>query len=632
MSVSNEEVIRKRHLLRFGIRKKILLSFLATIMFFLVSVIITYYLLYQTYGIADYFLKKELVAYHRILDLQSMIIRHRIIIQQAVLNDQSKFSQIKTFDNEIQDTLHELDNKIDDLNDNNIVNKWKQVKIGVIDYLSKTENLISDNAISREQMINKYQNEILPSISNVTNLFYKDVRDQSELNGKNGILDVFDATLASNMQHIVHDLVMIKKTVAIFFLISVITSIIITIYLSRSIINPINYAIGIANEIAGGGRNIKINISRNDEAGELLIALSRMNKSIKESEEKIESSAKENRKLYDSIANAANLFGEHASLVASGDFSKQIDLSTGNLQKGVITKLGTDLNMMTKNLNVITSEILKTSKDIIVNLENVRSAMNDQSSGASEQASSINEITASIAEIDKSALQTMNKAKSLGEIAEKTRKNGQLGLDSIQNSISGIKIVKDKVQAIALTILELSKQTQQVGEITAVVNNLAQQSKMLALNASIEAAKAGEAGKGFAVVATEVKNLAEQSEQSTTQVQKILENIKLSTEKSVMVTEEGTKGVDIGLGLIEQTGQIIQNLNDVIREASITSQQIEAAVRQETSAIEQITAGMNEINTVTATFVASIKQTTTAMDDLNAISTKLKSSVEIYKI
>src|SRR4029077_15008864 len=115
---------------------------------------------------------------------------------------------------------------------------------------------------------------------------------------------------------------------------------------------------------------------------------------------------------------------------------------------------------------------------------------------------------------------------TLGEIAERTQEKGQLGLEAVEQSIQGMKSVRDKVQMIAQTILDLSNQTQQVGEITSVVNTLAQQSKMLALNASIEAAKAGEAGKGFAVVATEVKNLAEQSEQSTTQVQKILEDIR----------------------------------------------------------------------------------------------------------
>ena len=243
----------------------------------------------------------------------------------------------------------------------------------------------------------------------------------------------------------------------------------------------------------------------------------------------------------------------------------------------------------------------------------------------------MSEITISLEEIQNSSTQTMEKVKALGEAAEHTRERGELGLSSVDQSVHGMNIVREKVQLIAQTILELSNKTQQVGEITAVVNNLAQQSKMLALNASIEAAKAGEAGKGFAVVANEVKNLAEQSEQSTTQVQKILEDIRHATEKAVMVTEEGTKGVDQGTELVEQTGEIVRSLTDVIHETTIASQQIEAAVRQESIGIEHITTGMNEINQVTSTFVESVQQTTEAIEHLTSIANHLKKQIDVYK-
>ncbi len=153
---------------------------------------------------------------------------------------------------------------------------------------------------------------------------------------------------------------------------------------------------------------------------------------------------------------------------------------------------------------------------------------------------------------------------------------------------------------------------------------------MLALNASIEAIKAGEMGKGFSVVATEVKNLAERSEQSTVQVQKILENIRHTAEKAVMVTEEGIKGVDLGTTLVEQTGEIVKGLTNVIDETSVATQQIEAAIRQESVGIEQITLGMNEINQVTASFVASTRQTTDAVEHLFTIAKEIRDYIEVY--
>lgn len=290
------------------------------------------------------------------------------------------------------------------------------------------------------------------------------------------------------------------------------------------------------------------------------------------------------------------------------------------------------LQNMINSVVTITSQITDACNNMVVTIEEVKRAVEAQSAGASEQSASINQITSSLEEIEKSSVQTIDKAKMLGDVAERTHERGQVGLQSVEQSVSGMKDVRSKVQLIARTILDLSNQTKQVGEITAVVNTLAQQSKMLALNAAIEAAKAGEAGKGFAVVAAEVKNLAEQSEQSTTQVQKILEDIKAATERAVVATEEGTKRVDEGSYQVEQTGETVRGLNEVIHEANIASQQIEAAIRQEGIGIEQIAAGMNEINQVTGSFVDSVRQTTDAMAHLAVIAKTLKEQVDIYKL
>ena len=321
-------------------------------------------------------------------------------------------------------------------------------------------------------------------------------------------------------------------------------------------------------------------------------------------------------------------YSRHSTKVASGDLTERLVISR-NDEMGV---LGKDLNEMTEGLASITKKITEASQTMSSTLEEVKLVSSLQSTGISEQASSINEITASLEEIDKSTAQTLEKAMALGDIAEKTSQQGQVGVASVEKSIEGMRSIREKVQTIAKVILELSTQTQQVGEITAVVNTLALQSKMLALNASIEAAKAGEAGKGFAVVAAEVKNLAEQSEQSTTQVQKILEDIRHGTEKAVLVTEEGTKGVDEGTGLVEQMGHIVKSLTQAINETMIASQQIEAAVRQEGLGIEQITTGMNEINQVTSSFVDTVKQTTDSITKLGEIATNIKNYVEVYKI
>src|SRR5207253_8764623 len=128
--------------------------------------------------------------------------------------------------------------------------------------------------------------------------------------------------------------------------------------------------------------------------------------------------------------------------------------------------------------------------------------------------------------------------------------------------------IRLQMEAIAESIAGLSEQTQAISEIITTVNDLADQSNLLAVNAAIEAAKAGEQGKGFAVVAQEVRNLAEQSKQATAQVRTILGEIQRAANAAVLATEQGTRVVEGGMGLTQRAGDVIGQLADTIREAS----------------------------------------------------------------
>jgi methyl-accepting chemotaxis protein len=177
----------------------------------------------------------------------------------------------------------------------------------------------------------------------------------------------------------------------------------------------------------------------------------------------------------------------------------------------------------------------------------------------------------------------------------------------------------------------LSEHTQQIGEIIATVNSLADQSKMLALNASVEAARAGEEGKGFAVVALEVRNLADQNRDATVQVREILGEIQRATNAAVMVTEEGSKGVDEGQNLVNKAGESIKELSHAIEEAAMAAMQIAASTRQQTIGMDQLTGAMRTIKHSTAEMVtrtmeveASIQRLRRVTDDVNDLLSELK--------
>jgi methyl-accepting chemotaxis protein len=242
---------------------------------------------------------------------------------------------------------------------------------------------------------------------------------------------------------------------------------------------------------------------------------------------------------------------------------------------------------MTESLAGVASGTTDAIDSIYSTLEQLQSSINSQSAGASQQAAAVNETTTSLDEIKAMSAQTMDKVQVLGEMAERSRRESEQGGAAVEQTIVGMTSIRERVEGIAQTILALSEQTQQIGEITAVVTNLAQQSKMLALNASIEAAKAGEAGKGFAVVAAEVRELAEQSQQSTAQVQKILQDIRHATDRAVMATEEGSKGVDAGMVSVQRSGEVMRQLGEVVRETARTSHDGDEGAQQGDSAICQ---------------------------------------------
>ncbi len=314
--------------------------------------------------------------------------------------------------------------------------------------------------------------------------------------------------------------------------------------------------------------------------------------------------------------------------VATGDLTRRIE-AVGDDELG---SLGDQLNDMVYKLASMARSVNEAGSSMMVAVEQLQQSVSSQSAGAAQQASAVSETATTLEEIRVTSNQTRDKARSLGQAAERTREEGERGLQTVQGTIAAMQDIRTKVESIARNILALSEQTQQIGDITGLVSNMAQQLKILALNASIEASKVGEAGKGFAVVASEVRELAEQSQEATTQIRTILHDIQRATDRSVMATEEGIKGVDEGMRLVDQAGTAMRDLTQVIRETSLAGQQIVAAVGQEASGIDQIAAAMKDINGATKQFLAATQQTKQTALSLGDIAGALRASAAVYKV
>jgi methyl-accepting chemotaxis protein len=176
------------------------------------------------------------------------------------------------------------------------------------------------------------------------------------------------------------------------------------------------------------------------------------------------------------------------------------------------------------------------------------------------------------------------------------------------------------------------QRTDQIDAIIDVVNDLAEQSNVLALNAGIEAARAGEQGRGFAVVAREVRSLAERSKESTSQVRAILQDIKLAGREAVRAIEEGSRRAQSGMEVANAAGEAIKRLGDAIAASSASAMQIASSTRQQSVGVEQIWQATKEIDRIATETANGIQQLESAAANMKLLSATMAEIVGRYKI
>lgn len=261
----------------------------------------------------------------------------------------------------------------------------------------------------------------------------------------------------------------------------------------------------------------------------------------------------------------------------------------------------------------------------------IQAAATQQMASVTEQNATITQTATTVEEVRITAAETAQRAQMVAATSKDSIQVSDAGRRAVADSIAGMQLIRQRVDAIAHTILTLSESTQQIGEIIETVDRLADQLKLLALNASIEAARAGDEGRGFGVVATEVRQLAEQSRQATSRVAAILNEIQKTTNEAVMVTEEGSKGADQGLLLVEQAGASIQRLTTVIEEAAQVAMQIAASTYQQTTGMNQLAQAMNQIRLVSSQTAATTNQTEQHVRELTEMAQTLRETAARYK-
>ncbi|WP_017293741.1 HAMP domain-containing methyl-accepting chemotaxis protein [Geminocystis herdmanii] len=275
---------------------------------------------------------------------------------------------------------------------------------------------------------------------------------------------------------------------------------------------------------------------------------------------------------------------------------------------------------ITRRLNDATSQIATSSTEVAATIE-------QQDRTTSQQAASVNETTTTMDELGASSRQSSEQAESAANAAREALQLAENGDQAVQQTLSEMSELKVKVGAIAEQIMQLSEQTNQIGSISQLVSDIANRTNMLALNAAVEAVRAGEHGKGFAVVAAEIRKLADQSKQSAEKINGLVSQIQNSINTTVMVTDEGTKTVDSGMQIAQNTALAFAGVKESVNNVVMNNQQIALNIRQQSSAFEQVLTAMNAINQGARETSAGITQTRIGTQKLNEVTQELKELV-----
>ena len=294
--------------------------------------------------------------------------------------------------------------------------------------------------------------------------------------------------------------------------------------------------------------------------------------------------------------------------------------------------LGGSLNQMVVSLGQMTRQIRETSVSVTSIATEIQAATTQQVASVIEQETTVVQTGATVDQMRVMVKQAADRAQSVAETSAQSLTVSREGEHAVSDSIRGMSAIREQVNSIAENILVLSRHTQQIGEIIEMVNSVAEQSKLLALNASIEAARAGEEGRGFAVVAMEIRQLAEQSREGTRRVSEILNEIQQATNQAVMVTEEGNKGAEQGVNLVERAGEAIRTLAMVIDDAADAAAEIAASTRHQTDSMEQLSATMSHIKQASMQTSASARQTEASVQALLNMAQKLEQSADQYRV
>ena len=331
-----------------------------------------------------------------------------------------------------------------------------------------------------------------------------------------------------------------------------------------------------------------------------------------------------------SVIKVLNLVDEKIKQIAGGNLTSKIKIS-GVHKESEIGVLIEQVNSLVDSLSGNVKGIVNTSNSLSSQSEQLNSSSKEFEKTIEQMREKASRIIESIKQMSIAIIEVAKNSSSSAQKAQETEKVVDYGTKSVQDVAREMKNIEKTVSAVSATITELGSSSEKIGEIIGVINDIADQTNLLALNAAIEAARAGEQGRGFAVVADEVRKLAERTTKATKEIESMILSIQRNTQDAVISMQKGKEEVSKGAEIAGKSAEAISNINSLMLKLKEMITQIATASEEQSQVSEEISLSSEEIVKAQDNAQAGSRQVIASSEELGRMALDLSNMVRMFK-
>jgi len=425
-------------------------------------------------------------------------------------------------------------------------------------------------------------------------------------------------------------------------LVSVVLGMLIGVFISRLLSRPVVELEKAAEKAAGGDTEVSVQIISEDEIGRLGRSFNKMvdnikraMKEVREKGELAEASLHEAEKAKARAEEQSEYLSRSVETIltemnkfADGDLTVRLEVE----KEDDIGKLFAGFNRSVANIHQMIQRLQESIETTASAATQISSSSEELAAGVQEQLAQTNEVAAAVEEMTRTIIENSNNATRTAQVATENGKIAQAGGQVVIETTKKMREIADVVNASASTVEKLGVSSQHISEIISVIDDIADQTNLLALNAAIEAARAGEQGKGFAVVADEVRKLAERTTQATKEIAEMIKAIQSETRDVVDSMKRGTKEVEEGMKLADKAGEALEKIVSETQKTIDMINQIAAASEEQSATSEQISRNVETISSVSSESANGVAQIARSADGLNRLTENLRNLVLKFRV